>query len=291
MSHEFDISVLLANRGRTDTLERSVRSVFELADRPDRIEILLAFDRDDRQGVTFFSQTLQPRMDSADIAYRAMLFDRQGYSRLNQYYNALAPHTDSEWLIVWNDDAVMETPAWDSVIMQYSGQFRLLAFHTHRDHPYSIFPILPRRWYELTGYISPHPSQDAWLSQQAYILDIWQRIPVEVTHDRYDLTGNNPDSTFQEREIFEGNPQDPRDFHSVEMQNLRYQDCYKLAAYLRDVAGHDMTFFENVFNGTQDPWEKLARNDVNRQMTQFADPHPEATCAFINDLESKHVRL
>jgi hypothetical protein len=34
-----------------------------------------------------------------------------------------------------------------------------------------------------------------------------------------------------------------------------------------------MTFFENVFAGRQDPWEKLARNDVNRQMVQFANPH------------------
>ena len=55
--------------------------------------------------------------------------------------------------------------------------------------------------------------------------------------------------------------------------NLRHRDCFKLAAYLRTVLGQDMTFFENVFSGTQDPWEKLAQNDVNRQMVQFANPH------------------
>jgi hypothetical protein len=32
-------------------------------------------------------------------------------------------------------------------------------------------------------------------------------------------------------------------------------------------------FFENVFKGTQDPWEKLAKNDVNNLMVQFANPH------------------
>jgi hypothetical protein len=32
-------------------------------------------------------------------------------------------------------------------------------------------------------------------------------------------------------------------------------------------------FFENVFKGTQDPWEKLAKNDVNQLMVQFANPH------------------
>jgi hypothetical protein len=268
-----NIAVLLATRGRTATLERSVRSLFELAADPERIQILLAFDRDDTVGVPFFTQTLQPWMDRQGINYRAMLFDRMGYVRLNRYYNELAPHASAEWLIVWNDDAAMETQGWDSVIMQHSGEFKLLAFHTHRDHPYSIFPILPRKWYELTGYISPHPSQDAWLSQQAYMLDIWERIPVDVTHDRFDLTGNNQDSTFQERQILEGNPSDPRDFHSTENMNLRHQDSFKLAAYLKNVLGQDMTFFENVFTGKQNPWEKLAKNDVNQQMRQFANPH------------------
>jgi hypothetical protein len=34
-----------------------------------------------------------------------------------------------------------------------------------------------------------------------------------------------------------------------------------------------MSFFANIFKGTQDPWEKLAKNDVNKQMMQFANPH------------------
>jgi hypothetical protein len=34
-----------------------------------------------------------------------------------------------------------------------------------------------------------------------------------------------------------------------------------------------LTFFENVFKGTQDPWQKLAQNDVNSQMVQFDNPH------------------
>jgi hypothetical protein len=28
-----------------------------------------------------------------------------------------------------------------------------------------------------------------------------------------------------------------------------------------------------VFVGEQDPWEKLAANDVNKQMVQFKNPH------------------
>ena len=273
MKHRFDIALLLPTRGRTEALITSVKSVFELADIPDRLQMLFAFDRDDEIGKKFFQDEIQPWLDEKKYHYTAMLFDTMGYVGLHRYNNKLAEKTDARWLVIWNDDAIMETQGWDTEIMKHQGDFKLLAFHTHNDHPYSIFPILPREWYELLGYISPHPTQDGWLSQQAYMLDIWQRIPVWVTHDRHDLTGNNLDETYKNRVMYEGKPNDPRDFHSVEQLNIRHQDCFKLAAHLKQNYNKDMTFFENVFNGTQDPWEKLAQNDVNQQMVQFDNPH------------------
>lgn len=272
---EFDIAVLLATRGRTTILERSIRSLFELAEFPYNIQLMLAFDRDDDIGRTFFTDHIEPWLQDSDFAYTAMLFDPMGYVNLNVYNNKMAEHSDAAWFVVWNDDATMQTQNWDTEILRHRDEFKLLAFHTHRDHPYSIFPILPRKWYELLGYISPHQAQDAWLSQQAYMLDIWERIPVWVEHDRFDLTGNNLDATFQNRRVREGNPSDPLDFHSVQQMDLRHRDCFKLASYLKNVLQQDMSFFENVFKGTQDPWEKLAKNDVNRQMVQFANPHAD----------------
>jgi hypothetical protein len=270
---KYNISILLPTRGRSDMLERSVRSLIELADCPGMVQLMFGFDRDDSIGIECFTKDLQPWLADNNVKYKAMLFDPLGYIRLNEYVNALALASAGRWLVFWNDDAVMETPNWDSEIMQYDGQFKLLAFHTHNDHPYSIFPIVPRRWLEVLGYLSPHQISDAWLSQQAYMLDIWQRIPVHVLHDRHDLTGNNNDTTFQNRPMLEGNPRDPRDFHSVGQLNRRHNDCAKLADVLKNEYGHDLTFFENIFKGTQDPWEKLIKNDVNRQMTQFKNPH------------------
>lgn len=269
---KFDISILLPTRGRTESLERSVKSVFELAANPERVQIMFGFDNDDEVGITHFKEKLQPWLDERKIAYTAMSFQSVGYIRLNEYVNALAKASDSRWFVFWNDDAVMLTGAWDQEIMTYDGQFKLLAFHTHNDHPYSIFPIVPRVWLDLLGYLSPHPITDAWTSQQAYMLDIWQRIDVDVLHDRFDLTGNNNDETFKHRPQPEGNPQDPLDFHSVKQIELRHRDCAKLATYMKSI-GLSTEFFENIFKGTQDPWEKLALNDVNKQMVQFSNPH------------------
>jgi hypothetical protein len=270
---KYNISVLLPTRGRSDMLERSVKSLIELADQPHMVQIMFGLDRDDAVGIDYFTKELQPWLNKNQAKYKAMLFDPLGYIRLNEYVNTLAKNSAGSWLVFWNDDAVMQTQGWDTEIMQWDGEFKLLAFHTHNDHPYSIFPIAPRRWLDVLGYLSPHQISDAWLSQQAYMLDIWQRIPVHVLHDRHDLTGNNNDTTFQNRPMLEGNPFDPRDFHSVKQLEKRHQDCFKLAKVLQDEYQHDLTFFENIFAGLQDPWEKLSKNDVNQQMAQFKNPH------------------
>ena len=276
MTPEYDIAMLLATRGRTDSLGRSIRSLINLADHSNRLQLMFAFDNDDAAGSEYFQKELQPWMDQRELNYTAMQFDRQGYHRLHVYNNKLAEHTDARWLMIWNDDAVMETKSWDSEILKYEGQFKLLAVHTHKDHPYSIFPILPRKWYELLGYISPHSVQDGWLSQQAYMLDIMERIPVWVLHDRADITGNNNDATFRERASLEGRPHDPNDFHSVKQMELRHRDRGKLAEYMHG-QGLDLEFFKKIWTGEQDPWEKLAQNDVNKQMVQFDNPHRHFT--------------
>jgi hypothetical protein len=104
------------------------------------------------------------------------------------------------------------------------------------------------------------------------MLDIWERIPVWVLHDRADITGNNNDATFKERASLEGCPSNENDFHSKTQIELRQQDCAKLATHMHS-QGISTEFFTNIFKGTQDPWEKLARNDVNKQMVQFDNAH------------------
>jgi hypothetical protein len=266
--HEYSIAVLLPTRGRDDALERSVKSLFDLADNPDQIQLMLGIDTDDKEGIAAFQESVQPWLDSEGINYTAMSFEPMGYIRLNEYVNTLAKNSDADWLVFWNDDAYMETQGWDNVIAGHTGEFKLLAFHTHNDHPYSIFPIVPREWLDTMGHLSPHQISDGWLSQQAYMLDIWERIPVDVVHDRHDLTGNNNDDTYKNRPMLEGNPMSPGDFHHVGWTNFRMQECDKLSAYMK-ARGVSIDFWENVKTGKQDPWEKLRENDPHGQMKQF----------------------
>jgi hypothetical protein len=268
--NQYSIAVLLPTRGRTDALSRSVIGLVNRAVMLDKIQLMFAFDNDDEVGKTHFAEHLQPWLDNKGVDYTAMEFEPLGYSRLNEYINALAKESSADWLFFWNDDAIMDTSGWDKIIAGYTDQFKLLAVHTHRDHPYSIFPIVPRAWMDTLGYLSPHPLTDAWLSQVAYKLDIWERIPVHVTHDRHDLTGNNKDQTFDDRNMheLEGNPANPRDFHNPRWITLRIDETEKLSQWMK-THGLETSWWESIKAGTQDPWEKLVANDVNNHMKQF----------------------
>jgi len=258
----------LPTRGRTEALTRSLIGLLEKATDLDSIQVLLGLDTDDTVGIEHFQEELQPKLDDMGVHYTAMTFEPMGYSQLHDYVNTLAKASSADWMFFWNDDAIMETTGWDTEIVKHTGEFKLLAVHTHNDHPYSIFPIVPRAWLDVIGHLSLHSMNDAWLSQNAYCLDIYKRIEIHVLHDRADLTGNNLDATYKERELLEGNPSNPRDFHHPSMSALRFQECDQLDLYLKRI-GVESTWWDSVKFKGQDPWENLRKNDTNNQMRQF----------------------
>lgn len=267
--HRYKVAVLLPTRGRTGALESSLMSLIDNAHDLSGVQLMLGFDKDDSEGKTHFMNQVRPQLVERGVAYQALVFEPLGYTRLNEYVNRLAGKSDADWLFFWNDDAVMQSRDWDRVIASYTGQFKLLAVHTHNEHPYSIFPIAPRAWFDVMGgYLSPHQISDAWLSQQAYMLDILERIDVHVLHDRHDLTGNNNDPTFKNRVMYEGNPNDPHDFHHRTWLIRRMNDTDRLAAHMR-TQGINTDWWDRVKTGEQDPWDRLRENDINKQMVQF----------------------
>lgn len=267
MKNEYSIAVLLPTRSRTDALTASVTSIIDLADNVSHLQLIFGFDDDDETGLNHFRTVIQPFLDKHDVTYEAQAFKSMGYAGLNRYYNHLAKSTSADWLFVWNDDAVMETQGWDSVIEQYTGQFKLLKVHTHNDHPYSIFPIMPRAWYDLMNHLSRHQMIDAELSQLAFLLDIMQVIPVDVVHNQVELTKDATDP-LKPKIRFEGNPAMPYDFHNPQVSARRYQDCDIIADHMRKI-GLDTSWWEGVKAGKSYAWEKLVELDVNNQMNQF----------------------
>jgi hypothetical protein len=267
MPNEYSVAVLLPTRGRTDSLTRSVTSLVERATDLSRVQILFGFDNDDTVGLEHFEDVIQPFLDDQEVDYEAQVFDSMGYAGLNRYYNHLALSAEADWLFVWNDDAVMDSSNWDQVIADCTGEFKILKVHTHNEHPYSIFPIVPKTWLDVQGVLSRHQMIDAEISQIAYMLDLIKIVDITVTHDQSELTGKQ-DATSQQKNRFEGNPNDPRDFHYRDIVLRRHADCDQLMTYMQS-QNLDTSFYQGVVAHTRDPWEKLKENDINQHMFTF----------------------
>jgi hypothetical protein len=256
----YAIAVIMPTRGRTEILLNSLKSLVLNADDVSRIQILLAFDEDDNIGYPYYESTVKPWMAQVGVANIVWKSPRLGYRRLHDYYNFLASQAKSDWIVGWNDDARMESQGWDSEIVKYTSQFKLLAFRSNHDHPYAIFPVIPRDWIHILGHYSLHNQTDAWISQIAYALDIYHPIDSYVVHERADLVdGVEKDATYQEREYLEGDTSNPLDFTHPEMTRIRYQDTDKLAWYLQRI-GVPNTWMD-VLSGKLSPFEKLLAND------------------------------
>ena len=264
-----ELSVLLPTRGRTTALQSSLISLVDKAHDVSKLELLLAFDHDDVESIAYFNETIAPELKSKGCRYFCYGFERLGYLRLNEYLNSLAKTAKGRWLMFWGDDAIMISQDWDLRITEHT-DFSVLRIPTHNCHPYAIFPIVPREWYEMFGYLSAHQLTDSWVSQVGYLSNIMQNIDVEVIHDRFDLTGNNNDSTYGERPMLEGNVKDPRDFNYIKYRKQRFSDAAKIANYLKE-QGKDTSWWDNVLAGTQDAWTKMLspENDPNKQLSKF----------------------
>lgn len=256
------ISVLLPTRGRRDVLKTSIETLVNKANQPSRLEILFGIDEDDEGLSDYIKDELAPFFNKHSIEARASVFKPLGYENLHIYVNTLAGAATGDWLFFWNDDCLMDTQGWDDVIREHDGEFKLLAPKDNHDgHPYAILPIIPKDWFILMGHLSQNAQNDAWLSHIAYMLDIFERIDFSFTHDRADITGNNDDETFQNRKYMEGNPSDPKDFGHQDMQNARVSSASKIAWYLDKINQGDLTWWNAVKEGTQDPFEKMVWAD------------------------------
>lgn len=267
---EKEISILLPTRGRTEMLRDSVLSLVRKAKDPKSIELLLGVDIDDKASLEWAKENFLGELSTLGVDIVIMDFEPMGYEKLHDYVNGLATASRGRWLFFWNDDAIMQTDNWDEHITAHNGEFACLRMMTHKLHPYSIFPVVPREWFFLIGKLSSHQLSDAWLSQIAYMLDIMKNIDVHVIHDRADLTGNNKDETFNNRVIFEGNHLDPRDFNFEKFRKQRFYEANKIAWYLQNI-GQDVAWFRLVATGQKDPWEKMLSPefDPNNQVKVY----------------------
>lgn len=176
------ISVLIPSRHRPAGLAAATASLAESASGgPRAVEYLIAADPDDP--------------DTARIAHFTAP-ERWGYNQLHLYWNELARLASGEWLMLWNDDTLMRTRGWDQIIESH----RPAILWPRLNHlPDGLqFPAWPRSWAGTLGYVSPCMHPDTYLQALGNHLGRLDHIPVEVFHDRPDVTGAAEDDTYRQ---------------------------------------------------------------------------------------------
>lgn len=182
------ISVLCPSRGREASLRESAASLLGRAADPGGVEVLAAVDPDDSDRYAAAGGPAGVRIWTAP--------ERYGYARLHEYLNHLVTLASGDWLLNWNDDARMLTRGWDEVI---AAQDPAVLWLQANHHPgASMFPAWPRAWAQALGHVSPVPHVDTYLQWLGEALGGLAKVPVEVLHDRADVTGNHDDATYRE---------------------------------------------------------------------------------------------
>ena len=269
---EKNISILLPTRGRPELSFNSLKSLINTADNLEQIEFLVAVDDDDSESAEYYQSTVVPWFEDNHINLTVYSVPRWGYGALNNYINFLGIHSAGNWLIFWNDDAYMESQGWDTEVVSHNGEFKVLRFtDNHNEHPYAIFPIVPRNWLILFDQLSPQQQTDAWISQVAYLADAVERLKSRCVHDRADLTGNNDDEIYQTRVYHEGDTSNPLDLNHPTFHSMKQHWAVKLV-WIRKLLGQDTGHWDRVQRGEVDPWEVMMQNDPNNQITVFNRP-------------------
>ncbi len=132
----------------------SVASLLSLAAHPDQIEIVMRRDHDDKIKYPELPRT------------RTIWGPPKGYAGLADYYNDCAAAAIGDWLMIWNDDCVMQTTSWDRLLHDRDPDAPanwLVMLHIH-------FPTLSRRWLEITGRMAASPHIDTFICHAAEIL-------------------------------------------------------------------------------------------------------------------------
>lgn len=195
------VSILLPTRRRTQLAYRSADSLLTLSSNPAGIEIITAYDDDDQISHDYFNNSEWAGLIKHYNARNQNLqCPRWGYQGLNKYYTAMAQKAQGRWLMIWNDDAVMLTRGWDDCIRANADFVGMMHMTTTNFKPnLTLFPLIPRVWLDLFGSISLHQLNDSWIQDICHEAGAVLEIPVNVFHDRFDVTGNNLDATYEDR--------------------------------------------------------------------------------------------
>jgi len=220
------VSVLLPSRGRPQGLFHAVSSLITRCNDPKSIEILLRLDDDDAESQK--AVECMNRVFGDTVKIRCITGPRGGgYRDFHIFVEELCAVARGDFLLLFNDDTVMDTEGWDMKFAHFRNEFCVLRLDTSQNCHDNPFPAVHRKIHQVIGHFSKHAYCDAWMERISRRARILRSCHVRVTHkQQYE----NPDATAEGALSEFASLSDQR--NSIEYKNLLNADLAKVKSYL-----------------------------------------------------------
>jgi hypothetical protein len=189
------ISLLVPTRKRPVEFLRMVKSAWELATHPRRVEIIAYVDEDD---------------DSYRPPIIGVNYLRGPRIVLSEMWNKCFYEAKGNILMHCGDDIVFRTPGWDVLVRQAfaESEDKILLVHGDDMSPntdaLATHGFLHRRWVEAVGYfVPPYFSSDwndVWLTEVADMIGRRVKIDIVTEHMHYSFGKAERDQNTNDRE-------------------------------------------------------------------------------------------
>lgn len=191
-THPLRVSVLIPTRGRPKKLLRALESLMEGARELNKVEFIFRVDEDDEETTRALSKFSPPHKQLV-IGPRG-----KGYWDLHLHLTAMAALSRGNWLMNFNDDAVMCTKNWDMYFSEVltdgvspqtfgckDGIYALVPKVEVRPDSWEFFAV-HRRVYEVLGRLGIHTGVDEWLRVLFQFVMRWLRVDIVIAHENED---------------------------------------------------------------------------------------------------------
>lgn len=157
---------------------------------PTCYEVLVRADDDDHLTIDSLTHVLYDQV-RLTVAPRG-----RGYLDLHLMCNQLASQARGEFLVLWNDDALMLTQNWDRVLQSHLGDPPRVYHPSSPGTDRNVFPIVRSSVYEAMGRFSESALNDFYVWTVARRCGINTPIAISIKHDHPAIGGTNYDQTY-----------------------------------------------------------------------------------------------
>jgi glycosyltransferase involved in cell wall biosynthesis len=263
------VSVLLPSRGRPEGLCRCIDSLYSLARDKSCLEFILKLDDDDKKTIEVYEKMKGMVNIRAEISPRG-----KGYLQMHEWVNRLALQAKGDWLIIWNDDAVLagdeDIPSgipgsqnWDDRLLNASfnpdaswhgcPDICSLITPTIGRPEASEFFFVRRKVVEVLGHFALNPHNDNYLQTVLCFTSSSFRFPIYIHH------GSNENKDKVREEVLEAYKVAGKDLNTLNCMRDRMEDVKKTVDYIEQWRRKRCTACLKFL--TETPWMPSLKNE------------------------------